>query len=176
MEHLRRPPAFALAAALFILTIGSLTGAALVVLQDSLYALARREILKRPDVHGFAGTELIDERRIKEVADQSNTALRLLHTHALGIGMLIFIATLVIANLAIPPRAQVILCAMVSLGAIYPLGWLVLTWLIPYWGVDRLRAPVEWIFFAPFGGLLVAGLCGAIGYYVIGVFKGVPRP
>jgi hypothetical protein len=176
MEHLRRPPMFALAAALFILTIGSLTGAALAVLQDSLYALARREIVKRPDVHGFAGTELIDERRIKEVADQANTALRLLHTHALGIGMLIFIATLVIANLSIPPRAQSILCVMISLGAIYPLGWLVLTWLIPYWGVDRLRAPVEWMFFVPFGGLLVAGLCGGLGYYLISVFKRVPAP
>ena len=176
MEHLRRPPTFALAAALFILTIGSITGAALVALQDSLYALARREIVKRPDVHGFAGTELIDERRIKEVADQANTALRLLHTHALGIGMLILIATLVIANLAIPSRAQLVLCAMISLGALYPLGWLVLTWLIPYWGVDRLRAPVEWIFFVPFGTLLVAGLCGGLGYYLIGVFKRVPGP
>jgi hypothetical protein len=176
MEHLRRPPTFALAAALFILTIGSITGAVLVALQDTLYAFARREIVKRPDVHGFAGTELIDERRIKEVADQANTALRLLHTHALGIGMLIFIATLIIANLAIPARTQSVLCAMISLGAIYPLGWLVLTWLIPYWGVDRLRAPVEWIFFVPFGSLLVAGLCGAAGCCLIGVLKGVRRP
>ena len=159
-----------------MLTIGSITGAVLVVLQDLLYTLARREIVKRPDVHGFAGTELIDERRIKEVADQSNTALRLFHTHALGIGMLIFIATLAIANLGLPPRVQVVLCTMVSLGAIYPLGWLVLTWLIPYWGVDRLRTPVEWMFFVPFGGLLVAGLCFALGCYVLGLFKRLQEP
>jgi hypothetical protein len=176
MQYLRCPPAFALAAALSILTIGALSGAVLVILQDTLYSLARREIIKRPDVHGFAGTEVIDERRISEVADQSNIALRLLHTHALGVGILIFIATLVIANLPLPPRMQAVVCAMVSLGAIYPLGWLALAWLIPYWGVERLRAPVEWLFFAPFGGLLVAGLCLALGCYVIGMLTQAPKP
>ena len=102
--------------------------------------------------------------------------MRLFHTHSLGVGLLIFIATLVIANLSIPQRMQWVLCAMVSLGAVYPMGWLVLTWLIPYWGVDRLRTPVEWLFFAPFGGVLVAGMCLAIGCSVFGLFKRLQAP
>ena len=154
-----------------MLAIGAIVGAVLVSLQDTLYAAARREIVKRPEIHGFAGSEVIDQGRIAEVADQSNAALRLLHTHSLGIGMLILLATLAIANLPVSSRLQAALCALVSLGAIYPFGWAVLAWLIPFFGVEALRGPVEWIFFIPFGGALILGLMGATGLCVIGCLR-----
>src|SRR6185437_8850697 len=73
--NLLRPPTFALVASLALLSVGVITGGLLTVFQDSIYAAARREIIKRPEVHRFAGTEIIDQARITEVADQSNTAL-----------------------------------------------------------------------------------------------------
>ena len=167
-EWLRRPPTYALAVSLFMLTIGTMVGAVLVSLQDTLYVAARREIVKRPEIHGFAGSEVIDQGRIAEVADQSNAALRLLHTHSLGIGVLILLATIAIANLPVSSRLQAALCVLVSLGAIYPLGWAVLAWLIPFLGVEALRGPVEWMFFVPFGGALILGLAGATGLCIIG--------
>jgi len=81
-QSLRRPPVYALIAGFFPLIIGVLTGMILVGLQDWLYAWARAEVMRRPDVHGFAGAEIIDAARIAEVADQSNAALRMLHTHS----------------------------------------------------------------------------------------------
>jgi len=110
-------------------------------------------------------------RRLAEVADQSNAALRLLHTHSLGIGVLILLATLAIANLPVSSRLRAALYALVSLGGIYPLGWAVLAWLIPFVGVEALRNPVEWIFFIPFGGALILGLMGATGLSVIGCLR-----
>jgi len=166
-QWLRRPPIYALAVSMFMLAIGAIVGAVLVSLQDTLYAAARREIIKRPEIHGFAGSELIDQGRIAEVADQSNAALRLLHTHSLGIGVLILLVTLAIANLPVSAHLQTALCVLVSFGAIYPLGWAVLAWLIPYFGVEALRGPVEWIFFVPFGGALILGLVGAVGISII---------
>lgn len=166
-QWLRRPPVYALAVSMFMLAIGAIVGAVLVSLQDTLYAAARREIIKRPEIHGFAGSEVIDQGRIAEVADQSNAALRLLHTHSLGIGVLILLVTLAIANLPVSAHLQTVLCVLVSFGAIYPLGWAVLAWLIPYFGVEALRGPVEWIFFIPFGGALILGLVGAVGISVI---------
>ena len=145
-ECLCRPPTYALAVGLFMLAIGAIVGAVLVSLQDTLYAAARREIVKRPEIHGFAGSEVIDQGRIAEVADQSNAALRLLHTHSLGIGMLILLATLAIANLPVSSRLQAALCALVSLGAIYPFGWAVLAWLIPFFGEKRYAAPLNGYF------------------------------
>jgi hypothetical protein len=174
-EWLRRPPGYALAVSLFMLAFGTLVGAMLVSFQDSFYAAARREIIKRPEIHGFAGSEAIDQGRIAEVADQANAALRLLHTHSLGIGILILLATLAIVNLPISRRLQTLFCVLVSVGAVYPFGWAVLTWLIPVMGVEALRAPVEWIFFVPFGGALMIGLIGAVGVSVADWLRLLPK-
>ena len=165
---LRRPPLFALIASLIALTIGTVVGAVLVLFQDAIFAAARREIIKRPEVHGFSGTEVIDQGRIAEVADQANTALRLLHTHLIGIGVVVLIGVLAVANLPISTRVQSVLYVLITLGVIYPLGWAVLTWLIPIMGIDALRSPVEWVFFVPFGGALIVGLLGAVVFSFIG--------
>src|SRR5262249_54708152 len=125
------------------------------------------EVVKRPDVHGFAGAEVIDEARIAEVVEQANNALRMLHVHGLGVGMLILMVAITVVNLPLPARAQRVLCGLASLGALYPPGWVVLGWLIPRWGVARLRAPVEWVFFVPFGGALIAAIWATLACYLV---------
>ena len=171
-EVLRRPPTIALLASLCMFAIGASTGGLLVRYQDALYDLARREVVKRPEIHGFAGAEVIDQARIAEVVEQSNNALRMLHVHGLGVGMLILLVALTIVNLPLPARAQRVLCVLVSLGALYPPGWLVLGWLIPTWGVARLRAPVEWVFFVPFGGAVILAIWATLGAYLVMRFRG----
>jgi hypothetical protein len=155
---LLRPPTFALMAGLALLSLGVITGGALTTFQDSIYAVARREIIRRPEVHRFSGAEVIDQARITEVADQANTALRLLHSHALGVGTLVLISSVLIANLPLVFRTQTILCALVSVGALYPLGWLLLAALIPYLGVDALRPSVDMLIFIPFGTAIILGI------------------
>lgn len=172
-DALRRPPAFALIASLCILGVGAPVGGALVAVQDQLYTMALREVVKRPEVHGFVGAEVIDEARIAEVVEQSNNALRMFHVHALGVGMLILLVSLVIVNLPLTAPLQRALCVLVSLGALYPPGWLVLAWLIPYWGLDRLRGPVEWSFFVPFGGAIIVGIWGTVLAWAL--TRGAPR-
>jgi hypothetical protein len=174
-ESLRRPPSYAIAVSLLMLAFGTLVGAMLISFQDIFYAAARREIIKRPEIHGFSGSEVIDQGRIAEVADQANAALRLLHTHSIGVGILIFAATSIIVNLPLSHRLKLTFCLLVSLGAIYPLGWGVLAWLIPFTGADVLRGPVEWIFFVPFGGALIIGLVGAVIMLFIGWLRPSPK-
>ena len=171
-DTLRRPPTIALIASLCLFALGASTGGLLVRYQDALYAAARSEIVKRPDVHGFAGAEVIDEARIAEVVEQSNNALRMLHVHGVGVGMLILLVTLVIVNLPIPERVKYGLCVLTSLGALYPPGWLVLGWLIPTWGLARLRGPVEWVFFVPFGGAVIFAIWGTLACYLLALVRG----
>jgi len=170
-DTLRRPPTIALVATLCLFAVGASTGGLLVRGQDALYESARREVVKRPDVHGFAGAEVIDEARIAEIVEQSNNALRMLHVHGLGVGMLILLATLAIVNLPIPDRWKQWLCVLASLGALYPPGWLVLGWLIPTWGLARIRGPVEWIFFIPFGGAAILAIWGTLACYVVALVR-----
>jgi hypothetical protein len=145
-------------ASLALFALGATTGAALVTLQDALYDVARREVVKRPEVHGFAGVEVIDQQRIAEVVEQSNNAFRMFHVHALGVGMLILLVSIVVVNLPLSERVKHIACVLVSLGALYPPGWLVLGALIPRFGVKGLRAPVEWGIFVPFAGVALLAI------------------
>ena len=165
-DTLRRPPTIALIASLCMFALGASTGGLLVRFQDALYAAARREVVKRPEVHGFAGTEVIDEARIAEIVEQSNNALRMLHVHGLGVGMLILLVSLAIVNLPLAEPLKRGLCVLVSLGALYPPGWLVLGSLIPVWGLARLRGPVEWMFFVPFGGAAILAIWATLACYV----------
>ena len=171
-DALRRPPTIALVASLCLFAVGATTGGILVRFQDALYDLARAEVVRRPDVHGFAGAEVIDQARIAEVVEQSNNALRMLHVHGLGVGMLILLVSLAIANLPLPERTRQALCVLVSLGALYPPGWLVLGWLIPSWGLARLRAPVEWFVFVPFGGAAIAAIWATLACYLVALLRG----
>jgi len=175
MAALRRPPAVALVASLCMFAVGASTGGALVAFQDALYEFARRQIVKRPDVHGFGGVEVIDQQRIAEVAEQANNALRMLHVHGLGLGMLILLVSIVIVNLPLSERVKRAGCILVSLGALYPPGWLVLGGLIPYWGVKALRAPVEWGLFVPFGGAAILAIWGTLVVYLVTLLRGEPR-
>ena len=170
-DSLRRPPTVALIASLCLFALGATTGGLLVRYQDTLYAAAKREVVKRPDVHGFAGAEVIDEARIAEVVEQSNNALRMLHVHGLGVGMLILLVTIVIVNLPIAERLKQALCVLASLGALYPPGWLVLGWLIPTWGLARLRTPVEWAFFVPFGGAAILAIWATLACYLVALLR-----
>jgi hypothetical protein len=171
-DTLRRPPTIALIASLCMFAIGASTGGLLVRYQDALYESAKAEVVKRPDVHGFAGAEVIDQARIAEVVEQANNAFRMLHVHGLGVGMLILLVSLAIVNLPIPEWAKYPLCLLVSLGALYPPGWLVLGWLIPTWGLARLRGPVEWVFFVPFGGAAILAIWGTLACYLLALVRG----
>jgi hypothetical protein len=172
---LRRPPTIALIASLCMFAVGATTGGALVRFQDALYDVAREAVIQHPEVHGFGGVEVIDQQRIAEVVEQANNALRMLHVHGLGLGMLILLVSIAIVNLPLAEGVKKALCVVVSLGALYPPGWLILGWLIPYWGVKALRSPVEWSLFVPFGGAAILAIWGTLILYVIALVRGEPQ-
>jgi hypothetical protein len=172
MDSLRRPPTIALVASLCMFAVGAATGGMLVTYQDRLYDVTRAVVVKRPDVHGFAGAEVIDQARIAEIVEQANNALRMLHVHGLGLGMLILLVALIIVNLPLPARLARALCVVVSLGALYPPGWLLLGTLIPYFGLKALRGPVEWLVFVPFGGAAVLAIWATLACYLVAALRG----
>jgi len=155
--------------------VGATMGGALVRFQDALYDVAREVVIKHPEVHGFGGVEVIDQPRLAEVVEQANNALRMLHVHGLGLGMLILLVSIAIVNLPLAEGVKKALCVVVSLGALYPPGWLILGWLIPYWGVRALRRPVEWSLFVPFGGAAILAIWGTLILYVMALVRGEPQ-
>ena len=142
--------------------LGTATGTLLVSFQDALFGMVRRMVVRRPEVHGFAGSEIIDQNRIAEIIDLTNIALRLLHTHSFGLAILILITSVIIANLPLSSQFRFGLCMFITIGALIPIGWLMLAIFIPILGLDALRTPVEWALFLPSSLALVGGILSAL--------------
>ncbi len=173
--RIQGPPPLVLLASLFLLALGASTGGALVRLQDWFYTRARLEVVKRPEVHGFAGVEVIDEQKITEIVEQSNRAFRMLHVHSLGVGLLVLTSGTLIANLPLPRGWRRLFTTLVALGALYPPGWLLFGALIPFYGFPALRGPIEYGVMLPFGGAAIAGLWGALLAYGVVLARGGRR-
>ena len=162
----RKPPHWAVAVALLLMAVGASAGASL-VFQDWFYDFARQRVLERPQIHGLTGFSAIDEPRITEVVEQSNRSFRMLHVHGLGVGLLILVASTAVAQLPAADRLRSWLTALVTLGALYPPGWLLFAVLIPFYGFPILRAPIEYGIFLPFGGAAIVGLWATTGCYLL---------
>jgi hypothetical protein len=159
-----KPPIWSVTAAMLLLALGATAGGSL-VFQDRFYAFARPIVRARPAVHGLTDVPAIDEAKITEAVEQSNRAFRMLHVHGLGVGVLILVAATAAAQLPVPRWARGSLTILITLGALYPPGWLLFGLLIPFYGFDALRAPIEYGVFLPFGGAAIVGLWGTgVGY------------
>ena len=162
----QKPPVWSVAAGALLLALGATAGGSL-VFQDRFYAVARPIVLARPAVHELTGIPAIDEAKITETVEQSNRSFRMLHVHGLGVGMLILVASTAVAQLPPARWLQRSLTILVTLGALYPPGWLLFGLLIPFYGFDALRAPIEYGLFLPFGGSAIVGLWGTGLWYLL---------
>jgi hypothetical protein len=166
----RKPPIWAVGAGLFLMALGASAGASL-VFQGWFYDFARQRVVERPQVHGLTGITAVDEPRITEVVEQSNRSFRMLHVHGLGVGLLILVASTAVAQLTAPDPLRTWLTVLVTLGALYPPGWLLFGALIPFYGFALLRAPIEYGIFLPFGGAAIVGLWGTAASYLVRTFS-----
>jgi hypothetical protein len=161
-------------AGLLLLALGATAGASL-VFQDRFYEFARPIVRVRPAVHGLTDVPAIDEAKITETVEQSNRAFRMLHVHGLGVGMLILVAATATAQLAVSEWIRLGLTILITLGALYPPGWLLFGLLIPFYGFSALRPPIEYGVFLPFGGAGIAGLWGTGFCYLLRWVRGSTR-
>lgn len=156
-QQWRKPPIWVVAAGVLLLALGSTAGRSL-VFQDQFYAFAKPVVRARPEVHNLTGISAIDEAKITETVEQSNRAFRMFHVHGLGVGLLILVASTAVAQLPGWERLKNGLTVLVTLGALYPPGWLLFGLFIPFYGFEALRAPIEYGIFLPFGGSAILGL------------------
>src|SRR3989441_6070836 len=105
---------------------------------------ARQAMLERPGTHGLVGVRDVDERVLDEALVKFDAGLRLFHLHAEGMGLVIIATATVAATLAGSPASRRPIIALLTVGgAGYPLGYLLWSGLIPYYGPDRGKTRSE---------------------------------
>jgi hypothetical protein len=153
----RLPPRWVLLVAVLLILGAELGGAAMVRFKLELARWARGEMLARPEVHGLVGVRDVDERILDEALVKFDAGLRLFHMHAEGMGLVILATATVAATVAGAGR-QLMVLLLTAGGAGYPLGYLLWSGLIPYYGVEPGKAVAEWLVWIPFGGASIVAL------------------
>src|SRR5262249_35136274 len=152
----RLPPRWVLLVALLSIASAEIGGGAMARFKVELARWARDRMLARPAVHGLVGVRDVDERILDEALVKFDAGLRLFHMHAEGMGLVIIATTTVATTLVASPALRRALVTLLTAGgAGYPLGYLLWSALIPYYGIERGKALAEWLCWIPFGGATI---------------------
>src|SRR3989454_177868 len=157
----RLPPVPVLLTAVVLIVCAEVGGASMVRFKLELTRWARQAMLERPGAHGLVGVRDVDERVLDEALVKFDAGLRLFHLHAEGMGLVIIATATVAATLAgsLASRRPIIALLTVG-GAGYPLGYLLWSGLIPYYGPDRGKTIAEWLVWIPLGGATIVAPLG----------------
>jgi hypothetical protein len=167
----RLPPPSVLLVAVLLIAVAEVGGASMTRFKLELARWVRMTMLARPAAHGFVSVRDVDEPLIDEALVKFDAGLRLFHMHAEGMGLVIIGTTTVVATLVRSDHARRLLLVLITVGgAGYPVGYLLWSALIPFYGVQTGRAVAEWLIWIPFGGATIVAmwwLAGLLGWRLL---------
>jgi hypothetical protein len=155
----RLPPIPVLLIGVGLIACAEVGGGSMVQWKLELARWARGIMLARPSTHGLVGVRDVDEQILDEALVKFDAGLRLFHLHAEGLGTVIIVTSMVAVSLIERAALRRTVVALITAGgALYPLGYLLWSALIPFRGVARGKAVAEWTVWIPFGGAAIVAL------------------
>jgi hypothetical protein len=155
----RVPSTPTLLVAVLLIACAEVGGGSMVQFKLELARWARGVMLARPQTHGLVGVRDVDEQILDEALVKFDAGLRLFHLHAEGMGTIIIVTAMVATTLvSSQPLRRTIVVLVTAGGAGYPLGYLLWSALIPFYGVARSKTATEWLAWIPFGGAAIVAM------------------
>ena len=154
----RLPPIPVLLVGVVLIACAEVGGGSMVQWKLELTRWARGVMLARPQVHGLVGVRDVDEQILDEALVKFDAGLRLFHLHAEGLGTVIIVTSMVATSVVGHAALRRAIVAMITAGALYPLGYLLWSALIPFQGIERGKAVAEWTVWIPFGGAAIVAM------------------
>jgi hypothetical protein len=155
----RLPPLPVLLVGVLVIACAEVGGGAMSQFKLDLARWARGVMLERPAVHGLVGVRDVDEVILDEALFKFDAGLRLFHMHAEGMGTIIIVAGMVAASLVQSAALRRWIIALITIGgAGYPLGYLLWSALIPFYGIAPGRRVAELAVWIPFGGAAIVAM------------------
>ena len=110
--------------------------------------------------HGVSGSAEYDDEVRARAVYSAEAGLSFFHTHAEGLGLILFFTITVVASAVPWRRARALLYALLGLGSLFPLGYLVYGVAALELGRDTGIALAETWILTPLGSATLAGLLG----------------
>src|SRR5258705_8302072 len=121
----RRPPLAVVLVAIVMLALGETAGAAMSRLKPEIQRYAAARVAANPGAHGFSGSAEYDDEVRERAIFTAEAGLSFFHLHAQGVGLVLFFAATLVAATVPWRRARAALYLVLTLGGLFPLGYLV---------------------------------------------------
>ena len=155
-----RPPLIVVFVAIVVIALGELGGAVLAELRPATARWAAARMAANPTVHGLTGSAEYDDTVRERTVFATEAGLSFFHTHAEGIGLVLFFASTLVASVVRWRAARATLYALLTVGALFPLGYLVYAFAVLSVGRDSgIELAERWIL-TPLGSAAIVGLIG----------------
>jgi hypothetical protein len=155
-----RPPLLVVLVAVLVIALGELGGATLSQLRPATARWATARITANAPAHGLSGTAEYDDAVRERAVFTVEAGLSFFHVHAEGMGLVLFFASTLVATVVRSRVARRLLYALLTLGALFPLGYLAYALAEVELGRDDGVALAETWVLSPLGLAAIAGLIG----------------
>jgi hypothetical protein len=173
-----RPPLLVVLVAVVLIALGETGGAALSQLRPSVERYAAARIGANRDAHGLTGSPEYDDEIRARATYAAEAGLSFFHTHAEGMGLVLFFTSTVVASVVQHHRRRRLLYLLLPAGSLVPLGYLAYGLAALEVGRDGGISLAERWVLSPLGTLAIAGLIG-LGLELMGAVRrtgGTPAP
>lgn len=158
-EGWRRPPRLVVLAAMLLIALAELSGAAMGRFKPEIDGFVDARARERPDVHELVDWADADAETLDEIRIKADAGVRLFHLHGEGVGLMMFAGALGVATYVTARWARRTLHVMLVVGGfVFPFGYLLWSGLIPFLGVDAARTTASLSVLVPSGMLFLFAL------------------
>ena len=155
-----RPPLLVVLVAVLVIALGELGGATLSQLRPATARWATARITANAPAHGLSGTPEYDDAVRERAVFTVEAGLSFFHVHAEGMGLVLFFASTLVATVVRSRVARRVLYVLLTVGALFPLGYLAYALAVVELGRDDGVALAETWVLSPLGLAAIAGLIG----------------
>ena len=158
----RRPPLAVVLVAIAMLALGETAGAVMSRLKPEIQRYAATRVAANAAAHGFSGSAEYDDEVRERAIFTAEAGLSFFHLHAEGVGLVLFFTGTLVASTVPWRRARAALYLLLTLGGLFPLGYLVYGAAVLELGRDAgIDLAERWIL-TPLGISAIAGLVGLL--------------
>ena len=156
----RRPPLGVVLVAVVMLALGETAGAVMSRLKPQIERYAAARVAANPGAHGFSGSAEYDDEVRDRAVFTAEAGLSFFHLHGEGVGLVLFFASSLVAAVVPDRRTRAALFALLTVGGLFPLGYLVYGAAVLELGRDAGIELAERWMLTPLGLAAIAGLAG----------------
>ena len=168
---MRRPPLVLVLVAVLMIALGETAGALLSPFRSATERYARARVAANAAAHGLTGSAEYDDEVRSRAVFTAEAGVSFFHTHAEGLAPVVLLAGTIVASAVPGGAARGILYALLTVGALFPLGFVVYALAALETGREAGVALAERYVLMPLGSTAILALLG-----LVFALARVPRP